>query len=418
MIEQHLFDEALLLDAGKSNLRAALAGLEETNTSVSRFVRFLDECFKVASGAAEQGTSTRKKKFLKRVHTASMGWAVLLVWCKSEENLKPGVLAGEYLLLRLWGEAIRSGFERDDAFKERMKAAMQAYLNSLFAYFQRVGVQLSSEPALLKYRPHRILYSELLFEELGRLAQFLLLLQRAENQEGMRLGIRDVLVSLLNEHTGCQLPVFDGQAIDTTLVVLALMGEGDYDNARAFLAIVIDRFVLALQSDLDLPVDTDLREDAFAISVGRSSHPREFFETSTLAPALAMLAAMLRDEDSLKRLRDEAQPLLEGVTLERWYPSVELETLTGAGAVLASAGVSRALSGFEATTQDEVTATLRIPDGAASASDFKWHDTPWKVFPALSARMWRHPVPTWFVHEYMDTGPCSEPTSSTSPEVS
>jgi hypothetical protein len=417
LIEKYLFDEALLLDTGKSDLRAALAGLEETDTAVSRFVRFLDECFKAAPDEAEQGASTRKKKFLRRAQAACMGWAVLLVWCKSEENLKPGVLAGEYLLLRLWSEAVRSGLERDEAFGERLSAAMLLYLNSLLAYFQRVGPQLASERALLRYRPHRILYAELLFEEMGRLAQFLLLLQRAKDQASMRQHAKEMLIALINEHTGFQLPVFDGQGIDITLVVMALMGESDFENARTMVAMVIDRFILALQSDRDLPVDTDLREDAFSHSVADGSHPREFFETSSLIPALGLLAAALGDEDSLKRLREEAQPLLEGITLERWYPAVELETLTGARGSVASVGVSRALSGFRDTAADEVAAAMNVPGGAASPSDFKWHGTPWKVFPVLSSRMWRHPVPTWFVHEYAGTTSELGPGSSPAPEA-
>lgn len=40
-IEQYLFDETLLLARGKSDLRAALAGLEESNSAINRFIRLL-----------------------------------------------------------------------------------------------------------------------------------------------------------------------------------------------------------------------------------------------------------------------------------------------------------------------------------------------------------------------------------------
>jgi hypothetical protein len=400
LIEQHLFDETLLLSKGKSDLRAALAGLEESNTAIHRFIRFVESCFEAAEEELAQGKTTRKKKFLKRCATASMGWAVLLVWGQSEGNLKPGVVAGEYLALRMWAEAVKTGFAADEAFIERLGTMMSLQARTLLEYFDKVMPQLQSRQAVLAHRPDRLLYAELVFEELGRLATLLLLLQRMPEQDELRTNIRKQLLHLVNEHTGCRLPVYDGQTIDLTLLLAALMGELDWNNAQHIVSDVTSRLHHALRTGRYLPVDTDLLEDAVALNVTGEAETRDFFETSSLVPALATVAALLGDEETLKHLRDDIQPLLEGVTLERWFPDATLETLTGSRRPVQEVGVSRAIAGVRATASEEAEASLKPFKGAADPTDFKWHRTPWMILVALSARIHRHPVPTWFLAEY------------------
>jgi len=399
-IESYLFDETLLLSKGKSDLRAALAGLEESDTAIHRFVRFVESCFEVTEAESKQSEATRKKKFLKRCATASMGWAVLLVWGKSEGNLKPGVVTGEYLTLRMWAESVKTGFSMDEEFTQRLESTMGLLVRALIEYFEKVLPQLRSKRAILAYRPERVLYAELVFEELGRLSELLLLLQRLTEEDELRALVHKQLLCLVNEHSGCLLPVYDGQTIDLTLLLAALMGESDWKTARRIMADVTSRLLNALRTGRHLPVDTDLLEDAVALSVAGTPGRHDFFETSSLVPALATVASLLRDEEILKHLRDHVQPLLENVTLERWFPEVLLETLTGSHRSVQEVGVSRAISEVRATAAEEAEASLTPIKTAASPTDFKWHGTPWTILVALSARIHRHPVPTWFLGEY------------------
>lgn len=400
LIEQYLFDETLLLASGKSDLRAALAGLEESVTAIRRFTRFVECCFTGVSAESTQSATTRKKKFLKRCASASMGWAVLLVWGKSEENLKPGVVTGEYLALRMWAEAVKAGFATDPTFIERFEVIMYLQVRALLDYFKKVMPQLLNRQAVLSYRPERIFYAELVFEELGRLSVLLLLLQRIPEQDELRAEILGLLIRLVNEHPGCRLPVYDGQTIDLTLALAALMGESDRNNAKRILSDIVNHFHHALRANRGLPVDTDLLEDAVALSVTATADSRDFFETSSLFPALATVAGFLCDEEILRRLRDEIEPLLKGVTLERWFPEASLETLAATGQSIQDIGVSRAIAGARASCAEEVEASLKAVTTATEDTAFKWHGTPWTVLVALSARIYRHPVPNWFLAEH------------------
>jgi hypothetical protein len=400
LIEEHLFDETLLLDKGKGDLRAALAALEESESSIGRFVRFAEACFAVNDPGAKLSKTALKRNFLKRCAAAAMGWAVLLVWGQGEGNLKPGVVSGEYLLLRMWSEAVNAELTKDKAFLVRMETTVALYVRALMTYFDKVAPQLHNKRASFGYRPERVLYADLIFEELGRLASLLLLLQQFPNQEAARAAIQKQLLHLVNEHTGCRLPVYDGQTIDLTLVLVALMGESDWNNAQRLLMDTTSRLHLALTENRYLPVDTDLLEDVIALNVAGSSGPRDFFKTSTLIPALATLAALLGDEKTLSHLREDIVPLAAGVTLERWFPESSLETLTSSRQHVQNVGVSRALAGLRATAAEEAEASVRPFKGAASPEDFKWYGTPWRMLLVLSARLHRHPVPTWFLAEY------------------
>lgn len=400
LIEQYLFDENLLLSKGKSNLRAALAGLEESDTAIHRFARFVESCFEAAEEESKQSEATRRKKFLKRCAAASMGWAVLLVWGRSEDNLKPGVVSGEYLALRMWAEAVKTGLSADELFTERLEAMIVLQVRALLDYFEKVMPQLLNRQAVLAHRPERLLYSGLVFEEMGRLATLLLLLQHCPDQDKLRAKTHKQLLHVINEHSGCRLPVYDDQSIDLTLILAALMGNSDWDNAQRILSEVTNRLQRALRTNRYLPVDTDLLEDAVALNVTGDAGPRDFFEASSLVPALATVAAFLGDEVTLKHLRDDVQPGLENVTLERWFPEVSLETLTGSNRPVQEVGGSRAIAGVRATTLEEAEASLKLFKGAADPTDFKWHGTPWTILAALSARIHRHPVPTWFLAEY------------------
>jgi hypothetical protein len=397
LIEEFLFDENLLLAKGKSDLRAALAGLEETDTAVHRFIRFVDSCFAPTPGQT-QSPAVRKKKFLKRCATASMGWAVLLIWGQSEGNLKPGVIAGEHLALRMWSEAVKEGFAHDDVFAERLAYTLSLQVKALLEYFEKVLPSLESKRSVLAHRPERIFYVDLVVEELGRLASLSLLLRAIlPSETRVRANVRERLIALANEHNGALLPVYDGHTIDLTLVLAALMEETDFHNAKRLLSTISIRLKRALQSEQYLPVDTDLMEDAFALHVTKEAEPREFFQTSTLFPALATVAAITQDEEALKLLREEVHPLMPEVTLERWYPVKSLETLTGSRNSVQDVGISRAIAGVRNTTAEETEASLRVVAGAAAPTEFEWHNTPLVVLSALSARLHRHPLPTWFL---------------------
>ncbi|MGQ0798949.1 MAG: hypothetical protein ACT4NL_02395 [Pseudomarimonas sp.] len=396
LIETHLFDEGLLLGSAKGHLHAALAGLDETETSVRRFIRFVNQCVTPPGAGGSRGAAAREQDFLRRCGAAAMGYGILLVWGRAESNLKPGVICGEYLLLRLWSSAVEAGRQGDEAVLTRLQAIATLHVHALNDYFEKVGPTLLSRRQLTRYRWNHVFYAQLLFEELGRLSTLLLLMQHLAAPRDVRQQLRDILISLFNSHVALLRPVLDDQSIDLSLLFAALLGEGDGANV----AQIVRGLVLTLRRTLDtpdfLPVDSDLLEDAIAAQINHDVEPRTFFELSTLIPMLGCVAALLGEESLLTDLRALA-PRLEDVSLEQWWPTAALETFTGGPGDLNSVGVSRLLAGFRASAEEQAAIDRTPPEGAPYADAFCWHGSSWEVLVALSARLHRHPVPTWFL---------------------
>jgi hypothetical protein len=238
---------------------------------------------------------------------------------------------------------------------------------------------------------------ELICDELGRLGTMLLLFLALKVDRTRVVAIHSCLVSLINEHNGCFLPVYDGQAIDLSLAMGAILATGDTTSVRFMLQECIDRFDTALRQKRIMPVDTDDLEDAMALYYGKDTDRARFFQTTTLVPMLGTMAAVLGDQECLNQLSEEVVPRLKGVTKERWFPQKALETLICSDTYVNSVGISRSLSGFQQSPAEEMEVSLKVPKQAASPEDFAWHGTPWEVLIAISARLHRHPVPTWYL---------------------
>lgn len=396
LIEKHVFDESLLLGHGQSDLRAALAGLRDSRASIERFVHFIEKVLALPESEAGDSPVTKRRKFLRRCAAAAMGHGVLVVWGGAENNLRPGVVAGEYLALRLWSGAVHLGLTGDSEFQRRLNATLELHVHNLSNYFDKTLPVLKNERALVQHRPNPVFYADLVFEELGRLATLLLLLQRMEGVEDRRRQVHGDIVTVINANSIAVRPLLDGQGIDLSLVFTALLKEGAVDTVRAITQGVTQQLRRSVMSNERLPVDTDLLEDAIAVHFTGEAGERDFFETTTLVPMLATVVSVVQDEAGLDLLRNLA-PQLSGVTLERWYSTPGIETFTGLGRGLDAISVSRVLAGFEGDTSAELQASVRIPEGAADPEQLGWHAEPWTVLTALSARLHRHPLPTWYL---------------------
>jgi len=308
--------------------------------------------------------------------------------------------------LRIWAEAVKLELHADQSFTDRFETLVTLYVQVLNDYFEKVMPTLESPRAILRWRPDRIFYLELIFEELGRLSTLLLILQQKPRGEAIRARIRNAIIYLVNQHSGVLLPLYDGHSINLTLLFCALMGESDWDNTRNIAKEVVARLHHALRTDCSLPVDTDSLEDAIALDRNKAES-RDFFQTSTLVPALATVSSLLGDEETFQALRNKVLPLMKGVTLERWFPTAQLEILSGLKQGIHSVGISKTLSGLRPSVNEEAEASVKIVDGAAIPSDFRLYGQ-YQILVALLARFYRHPLPTWFISDYCLTVPTVE----------
>jgi hypothetical protein len=398
LIEAHLLDESLLLKAGRDHLRAAIATLDDSQAAERSFRRFVDNAFD-ANAVRNAGNSTASRRaFLRRCAAAEMGWAVFDMWGQSESNLKPSVDGGEYLLLKMWSEAVAIGLDSNAEFLTRFEGFKERLWLAMGRYSGKVWPQLQDPYAVMSYVGHEVLYNRLVLEEAGRLGLLLLIPPRTPESQVCRAGVRERLIALFNAHPGARLPALDGQAIDLSLALAGLMSEGDFASVHALVTDMAQRLVLAARDGNLLPVATDLVEDAIALRAG-DVEPGEVCRTSTLVPMLAAVAAFVDNEVALQNLRGTLRPLMPEATLERWFPKAEIDQIA-ARRPHGFPGVSRGLRTLEATCAAEAAAAVALPPGAAAPDDVTCVTRNQAVVLAVSARVFRHPLPTWFLEQF------------------
>lgn len=395
LIEAHLLDESLLLKAGRDHLRAAIATLDDSHAAERSFRRFVDDVFDANSAG---NSAARRRAFLKRCAAAEMGWAVFDMWGQSESNLKPSVDGGEYLLLKMWAEAVAAGLDSNAEFVTRFEGLKERLWLAMGRYSGKVWPQLQDPYAVMSYAGHEVLYNRLVLEEAGRLGLLLLIPPRTPESQASRAEVRERLVALFNAHPGARLPALDGQAIDLSIALAGLMSEGDFASVGALVTDVTHRLVLAARNEHLLPVTTDLVEDAIALRAGEVESG-EVCRTSTLVPMLAAVAAFVDNEVALQSLREILRPLIPEATLERWFPKAEIDQIA-ARRPDGLPGVSRGLRTLEATCAAEAAAAVALPPGAAAPGDVTCVARNQAVVLALSARVFRHPLPSWFLEQF------------------
>ena len=408
LIEQHLFSEALILGGHKGDLRAATAGLEDFESSIRRFVRFTNGVFDETPQKKAPSPAVAKKQFLKKCAIALMGWSVLFVWGRAEGNLKPAVVGGEHVILRMWAQAVHLGLTTDAAFVQQLNRAAELFVQTHVEYFAKVLPLLKTPRLLVGYRPLRALYTQLVFEEFGRLGSFVLMLGANPVLDEVRQLCSQHLKHLIAAHPGCRLPVLDGQSIDLSLALCALLSCGEKDAVVDIATDVIHRFKLAVEQRRHRPIDTDLIEDAISIEVSGDSEGDKYFRTSTLLPMLATVAACCGSDELLGKINDLVLPSVKNLALERWFPKLELEGMARTRTAVQAAGVSRTLRRFGEDCATEMAAAVSIPPRASSAAEFQSIADELPFLSAVSARLFRHPLPPWLIPMYAAYQPRSQ----------
>jgi len=393
-IEEHLLNDALILGDGRSHLRKAIATIDGPAIAIGHMAKFFGGIVRTQPDKPALAVKT----FLKRCSAAMVGWVVFTSWCRSEDNLKPAVVTGEHLLLSLWSSAQRCGHHEHSDFVVRHDQVLKLYVGLLLEYYQKVLPQLLNVRAIRRYRPERMPYMSLVFDEMGRLATLLLVLAALQNNEDLQLEVGKGLASLFEVHTGCLLPYFDGQSIDLSLALAAFISIGATQPTTTITEGASGRLRKALELDKWLPIDSDSYEDALTVELKEAATSREFFQVTTLVPLLATVSAVIADERVLDFLRAQVLPQLRAVNLERWFPKSTLETSWGTAMSSFDVG-GLARWSLDASCEAEASSAVDLPAGACPPGAFEVVRCGRSWLLAMSARYYRHPLPPWYFTE-------------------
>lgn len=356
LIQTHFLREDLLPDSGRTDLRKALALLDEPEASYAHFARL------IASLSNVDGTSDRE--VLRRIRQIGLCSWILFAWARDGDNLEAAYRSAELALLHGW--AVAAPFAKANTKKA---TAVQTAFGSILAVYQQVCL-LYLEKCVL---PHMAVLHGVssavrgsnsldvnlkLFDVLGRLAVAGLWARWTADQCSPEEG--DVRTKMLDDVRGAShavsqliennpallLPVKDDQAIDI-MIALMLLGLDREHRAtiETWLSEMLGRAAFAYQTHGPYPCT--LHKYSELLERGDSDERREeLTEGSILYPTIALWAALLDSQDLYVQVAEFKKRYLGHCNFQVWYPDETSEKhfyldSDGHGAVLSHVAVDR-----------------------------------------------------------------------------
>lgn len=395
--------EELLPEGARSQLRKALALLDEPDASYRHFSVLLKM---LASAECK-----RDKDRLTLVRQITICLWILFAWAREANNLEAAYLASELSLLYAWN-VIKPYRTQTTKLATEVQMAFQAILT----VHRQVGSDFVNNKILpfvskrhaLSHAIHPSCSLDVnlkLFDILGRLSMEgiwiywdLGQMEEGEPQvlEELRESITNISVAikqLVINNSALFLPIKDDQNIDISIALLLLMIDiNNHRDIRSWLFRVVKRAAFAYKVYGKYPSNlrsySDLLDHPYQ---GDDEYLREVTGGSVLFPIVALLAALLGDEELYKKVQTVKKEHLSHCNFQLWYPDDSSEehiylNSDAHGGILSHVCVDRSMDAFLKQVFDECEHSSQFRSLSATESGL------WPIV-LVACRHYRLPVP-------------------------
>ncbi len=395
LVERHLLSEFVFSGDARSLFRRALATLDDPDGSVFRFEEFVHAALKT-------GRQTGKpKELIKALRLVALGLSIYSTWARTEDNLRPALIAAERTTLKVWAYIVSEGLIKDASATVSLEYVLFELLNTGVGWEQKFRPYYATQNAFAYRSPDSLFVNEQVFEQIGILGLQGLILGVLDRDPGQPnqgvIAMGDCLVALLNTHSISNTPAYDNQASDIAVGMLLLIRLNRLDEAKQWLAGLVKGIQLSRRIGRFTPCSSDLFEDAVSLRLTRKVAAEKASASSTLIPVLAHLCAVLGDSSSYQTLVEELVPEFVNCSLQVWHPDKDYETLIGGETEFPwQNGVTEAPYELPPTLESfQANAKLK-PNGIAEMADFEFMKSGFVWMPLIACRTFRGPVPVSF----------------------
>ncbi len=402
-IQRVLLREELLPLGARSNLRKALALLDEPQSSFAHF-RAL-----IRSLAAPQSASTATQVMAFRQMNLCL--RILFAWCRDAGNSEAAFLSAELTLLHSW-VILREFLAKQS---RETKKVLAPFLSIYDAYQEICGGFLKEYVVPHAAKPHGLSSAVgsscsldvnlKLFDLIGRVGvtglwAFWTANRTGEEQSEERAQMLEqterlakVVKAMVINNPALLLPATEHQSIDVALALLLLGLDGrNADDIRVWLREMVNRADFALRSHSAYPctltsyielLEHPMRQD--------DDYRKKVTAGSVLFPLIALWAALLGDHEVYSEVAELRREVLDHCTFQCWYPdeTSEARLYTGDqphGATLSNVCVDRTESALLDQLFFECDATSHFEE--LTAVKYGW----WPIV-AVACRHHRFPLP-------------------------
>ncbi len=334
LILEAFLREDLLPQTLRSNLRKALALVDEPQAAIRHFTALIEAIVATAADVKTRTLALRQMQICL--------W-ILYRWALEADNLEAPRHCAQLVTLRSWAlglESLEKKGKADQAVSGLVARAFDLLATITEAYVEKV------EPACRVYHGVGMSVGSVtgldvnlkLFELIGRLALHGIwlkyFLSRNANPTAPTTQIltakitrvTTMLVSVIQGNPALQTPIKDSQALDINLACIFLMSEGAAENVRSWIHSIVGGVAFAFLHHLQYPsMISDYRALLRHPKDRTDAYRKKITSTSLLYPTLAVWAGLVGDHEASEMLATFAKDHLSHTHFELWFPDEESE---------------------------------------------------------------------------------------------
>lgn len=308
-----LFNEYLLTDEeGLTLFKKVLVLINTPRNNNEDFFRLIHFVFKKAGRKEDMG----ERKRLLFFETIKMICFIVYQYSRDANNLTAAKKCIPYAVLRLWSWILENNLEGDAKTKDHFEKTFAILYKLLDEYFIKTLPVARLKNGLWSSsggRYERIGYPVRSMEYLSWFVFYLGCQTVFEtNNPNLVDEQLDNLLTVLNENDGTARPWFDNHSIPITLTINYLITLGRLDDAKRYLAFVLDSIQLSYYANKRLPDGNNSMENVIRLVVKDDKSIYYEIRTSTLFAILLEYTAVL----DMKDLYENFKSFLEEIKID------------------------------------------------------------------------------------------------------
>ncbi len=425
LIQSSFLREELLPEESRSQLRKALALLDEPEASYRYFSDLIRSL-----GTVE---GKEYKEQLTALRQMNICLWVLYAWARDVDNIESAYLSGELTLLHGW-KITRTHFEKSTKIANSINETFSSLIST---YHQICDYFLTKKVLPFVDKRHALSVAVggscnldinlRMFDILGRLALgglwlFLSLrligLSNQEMNSGQKAEMKEVIIGelrnranaikdMLSNNPTLFLPIKDSQVTDIAIAIFFLMIEGRSENdIRLWLDELMQRATFYHQTNGKYPCNIESYSDLLDHPQGDENYLTENTCGSVLYPTIGLWANIYGDEQIFERVKTIKSDHLQHCNFQLWFPDDTSEQnlytdTENHGAMLSDIEVKQPLEAFADQIFRECDHSPHFKGLSAIKYGF------WPLI-LVACRHYRLPVPVHFFKDF-------SPDASTAP---
>ena len=327
LIEKYMFDEYIFPKELRSKFRKTLALLDDNDYDLKDYFKLINNLLFESSLA-----SKNDKEKLKALNLLYLSLNIIYIWSKSNDNIKPVLIASERVLLNLYFFLYKNDFLNKRNLINVFQKILNFYFKVIQEYSKKIYPHIEVENGLALKGYDFLQESLILFEQLGIVSMygilyyFMMMNNLNENFDYKEyVEIKNHIKLMIKNHKGLLNPVYDEHIIDISLAIYLLELFNEKEFIEEWIMKMVDHISFAVMKGKYFPIDTNDFDDLVELNIYKDINKEEFLKISTLIPTLAFWCIKLDLKEAYNFICKIAKRFYNETTLQIWFPDNDLE---------------------------------------------------------------------------------------------